>query len=74
MKHLRIALLPLLSVLLALASCRSEYEMLLAGNDGDLKYSTAFDYFNQGKYAKAAQLFESLAAMTDGTARDDTVR
>lgn len=57
-----------------LQSCKSEYEALLNGNDVDAKYAAAFDYFNNGKYNKAAQLFESLAVLTSGTDRDDTVQ
>ena len=60
---------------LALAgACKSEYELLLEGNDADAKYAAAFDYFNQGKYSKASQLFESLSYITNGTERDDTVQ
>lgn len=61
-------------MLVALQSCKSEYEALLNGNDVDAKYAAAFDYFNRGKYQKAAQLFESLSVLTNGTARDDTVQ
>ena len=60
--------------LLTLASCKNAYETLLQSNDVDAKYEAAFDYFNQGKFTKAAQLFESLAIVTNGTARDDTVQ
>ena len=63
------------AVALALfAACKSQYEILLEGSDTDAKYEAAFDYFSQGKYTKAAQLFESLAVITNGTARDDTVQ
>ncbi len=58
----------------ALVSCKSEYEALLNSNDVDTKYNAAFDYFNHGNYNKAAQLFESLAILTNGTERDDTVQ
>jgi len=47
---------------------------LLEGYDEDAKYAAAFDYFNQGKYSKAAQLFESLSVTTSGTERDDTIQ
>ena len=57
-----------------LSSCKSQYEILLNSNDADLKYEAAFDYFNQGKYAKAGSLFESLSMLTNGTERDDKVR
>lgn len=58
----------------ALTSCKSQFEALLNGSDVDAKYAAAFDYFNKGKYQKAAQLFESLSVLTNGTARDDTVQ
>lgn len=61
-------------VIVALSSCKSQYEMLLTSNDADLKYEAAFDYFNEGKYSKAGSLFESLSVLTNGTERDDTVR
>lgn len=57
-----------------MSSCKSQYELLLTGNDTDAKYKAAFEYFNNKKYSRAATLFESLAALTDGTDRDDTVR
>lgn len=58
----------------AMASCKSQYEIMLNSNDADAKYDAAFAYFNEGKYAKAAALFESLSVLTNGTERDDTVR
>ena len=58
----------------SLASCKSQYELMLNSNDADAKYDAAFDYFEMGKYSKAAALFESLCVLTSGTERDDTVR
>ena len=55
-------------------SCKSQYEALLDGNDVEAKYAAAFEYFNAGKYQKAAALFESLAVLTSGSERDDTVQ
>ena len=66
-------IVPLLLVLCAAFSCKSEYEVLLEGNDVDAKYAAAFDLFNQGKYLKSSQLFESLSSLTNGTERGDTV-
>ena len=63
-----------LAVLAAFAACKSQYEILLSSNDVDAKYKAAMDLFNNGKYLKAGQLFESMAILTDGTERDDTVR
>lgn len=59
--------------LLAAVACKSEYELLLEGNDVDAKYAAAFEYFNQGKYQRSSQLFESLSPLTNGTDRGDTV-
>lgn len=64
----------ILTILAAIGSCKSQYEALLNSNDQDAKYAAAFDLFNQGKYSKAAQLFESLSTITSGTERDDTVQ
>ena len=60
--------------LVSMCSCKSQYELLLNSNDADAKYKAAFEYFNNKKYNRAASLFESLSALTDGTERDDTVR
>ena len=59
---------------MSMSSCKSQYELLLNTNDADAKYKAAFEYFNNKRYNKAAALFESLSALTDGTERDDTVR
>ena len=58
----------------AMASCKSQYELLLTGNDADQKYKAAFEYFESGKYSKAAAIFESLSVQVNGTERDDTVQ
>jgi len=60
--------------LTVLVSCKSQFETLLSSNDVDAKYKAAMELFNDKKYLKAAQLFESMAILTDGTERDDTVR
>ena len=58
----------------AMASCKSQYELLLTGNDTDQKYKAAFEYFEKGKYSKSAAIFESLSVQVNGTERDDTVQ
>ena len=63
-----------LTAVFAMVSCKSQYETVLNSNDADLKFKTAFEYFDQEKYGKAAAVFESLSVLTDGTERDDTVR
>lgn len=64
----------LAAVLLLTCSCKSQFELMLQSHDADAKYKAAFEYFDDGKYAKAASLFESLSMLTNGTERDDTVR
>ena len=59
---------------LSLQACKSEYDALLSSSDVEAKYATAFDYFNSGKYSKAARLFENMAIQTSGTEKDDTVQ
>ena len=73
MRHTRFYLVLAIAII-AVMSCKTEYELLLEGNDVDAKYAAAFDYFDQGKYSRSAQLFESLSAVTSGTERDDTVQ
>ena len=68
-------LIPVLAFAACIATgCKSEYELLLEGNDTDAKYKAAFGYFNEEKYNKAAALFESLSLLTSGTDRADTVQ
>ena len=73
MKLMKIGLW-LIVVVASAASCKSHFDLLYASNDVDAKYKGAFDYFDRGKYQKAATLFESLAVLTSGTSRDDTVQ
>ncbi len=70
----RISITLFAAVLLLFASCKSQYEVLLSSNDVDAKYKAAMDYFHAKRYMRAAQLFESMAILTSGTARDDTVQ
>ncbi|MBR2064660.1 MAG: outer membrane protein assembly factor BamD [Bacteroidales bacterium] len=62
------------AAIVALSSCKTQYELLLQSNDVDAKYEAAFNYYNEGKFSKAGSLFESLSMLTSGTAKDDTVR
>ena len=61
-------------VVVALCSCKSQYELLLTSNNVDEKYEAAFNYFEKKKYSKAGALFESLSVLTEGTEKDDTVK
>ena len=58
-----------LAAVAAMAACKSQFETLLSSNDVDAKYKAAMELFNNKKYLKAGQLFESMAILTDGTER-----
>lgn len=73
MKYIKIAVL-FLALALSASSCKSQYDMLLKSNDVDEVYRGAFQYFNAGKYLKAAELFDKLLLSVRGTNRDDTVQ
>ena len=72
-KSTLISALGVLLLFAGLSACKSQYDMMLESNDVDAKYKAAFDYFNSGKYNRSAALFESLALLTNGTERYDTV-
>ena len=74
MNTAKTALWALVGLLITVSACKTPYETLLASNDVDAKYAAAMDFFQQKKYQKAAQLFESMSVLTNGTARDDTVQ
>jgi outer membrane protein assembly factor BamD len=72
MKIAKLSIVILLGVIFT--SCASKYELLLRSADVDLKYKGAFEYFEQKKYKKAADLFEQILIATKGTEKDDTVQ
>ena len=71
MKTLKIAAI---AILVTAGACASKFETLLTSNDVEAKYAAAMNYYQNKKFARAAQLFESMAVLTNGTARDDTVQ
>lgn len=68
------ATLILLTAVMALSSCKTQYDLLLESYDTSAKYKAAFQYFEAKKYEKAAALFESLALETKNTPQEDTVQ
>ena len=71
----RVAFFLALALLAAgLPSCKGQFDALLDNGTAEEKYDAAFAYFNDGRYNRAAKLFESLALLTGGTERDDTVQ
>ena len=67
-------LLLALAALLLLPSCKTQYDAILYGSDTDAKYKLAFELYEAKKYAKAAEVFESLSVVLRGTPQDDTVQ
>ena len=59
---------------LTLAACSSKFEKLLTSYNYGEKYRTALELYDEGKYSKAAQLFENVAMNAQGTPQEDTVR
>ncbi len=64
----------LISVAFLALSCSSKYEKVMKSNDPDLQYKTAFEYYNAGKYGKAADIFENLILLMQGLPQEDTVQ
>ncbi len=56
-----------------LFSCKSYYDMVMKSTDVDLKYKAAHEYFNNGKYKKAADIFDNLNLLVQGLPQEDTV-
>lgn len=54
-------------------SCVSTYEKILRSSDVDVKYKAAHKYFNDGKFKKAADLFDHLNLLVQGLPQEDTV-
>ncbi|MFA5712742.1 MAG: outer membrane protein assembly factor BamD [Bacteroidales bacterium] len=73
MKRVSIGFLSL-TVAVVLFSCKSQYEQLLKSTDANELYQGAFDYYNNGKYVRSANLFEKLLLVVRGTERYDTVQ
>lgn len=61
-----------LLVTLVFVSC-GEYSKLLKGNDYDLKYKKAFEYYDLKKYDKALQLFEQIMPVYKGMEKGEKV-
>lgn len=73
MKNYKILFSALFAVIM-LGSCRSQFESILVSGNVDQKYTIAKEYYDNGKFKKAAAVFESLSMQTSGMEVDDTVR
>ena len=63
-----------LVLLLGCVSCKTQYDMILEGNDVEAKYKMAFELFEKEKYTKAASMFESMKMAVRGTSMEDTIQ
>ena len=70
----KLSILLVFTVLAVAVSCSSKFEKLLTGYNYGEKYRTALQYYKEGKYSKAAQLFENIAVNAQGAPQEDTVR
>lgn len=59
-------------IIIGFASC-SQYEKLRKSTDYPLKYQKAFEYYENGDYVRAGQLFDDLVSIYRGTNKSDTV-
>ncbi len=71
MRNINIILLAMAALLQI--SCVSTYEKVLRSTDVDVKYKAAHDYFNKGKYKKAADMFDHINLLVQGLPQEDTV-
>lgn len=70
----RSTLIGIALTIISAVACKTQYDLVLEGYDAEAKYELAFELFNNGKFNKAANMFESLSMLTSGTERDDTVQ
>jgi outer membrane protein assembly factor BamD len=60
-------------LLLLAAACTTQYDKILKSTDHAVKYQKAKEYYEAGKYERAATLFEQSAMYYRGTKQDDTL-
>ena len=61
-------------ILSALTGCKSYYESLFRTQDLDERFKGAMYFYENGKYRKAAALFESMLFLSQGTDKEDSVQ
>ena len=69
----KINIIALLAVALLQFSCASYYDTVMKSNDVDFKYKAAREYFESGKYKKAADIFDNLNLLVQGLPQEDSV-
>ena len=73
MRKIKVTSIALIA-LLALSGCKSYYESLFRTQDLDERFRGAMYYYGNGKYRKAAALFESMIFLSQGTDKEDSVQ
>jgi outer membrane protein assembly factor BamD len=58
--------------LFVFTSC-GQYHKIVKSKDNDLKYKSAIEYYEIGKFYRAINLFEDLKAVYKGTAKDEEI-
>ena len=58
----------------ALSACKSYYESLFRTQDLEERFRGAMYFYNNGKFRKAASLFESMLFLSQGTDKEDSVQ
>ena len=70
MRKIKVTTIALI-VLTTLSGCKSYYESLFRTQDLDERFRGAMYYYGNGKYRKAASLFESMIFLSQGTDKED---
>lgn len=65
-------LILLFSAVLVFTSC-SKYQKLLKSSDNELKYTKAIEFYDDGEYYKAQQLFDQILVFFRGTERAEKI-
>lgn len=60
--------------LIIISTSCSKYNQLLKSTDNELKYETAIDFYEQGNYYRASQLFDQLKTIYRGTEKDERIQ
>jgi outer membrane protein assembly factor BamD len=68
-----LVLVLILSVMIGLGSCRSNYQKVLKGNDIQKKYELAKVYYNKKDYFRALELLEELVNVYRGTEQAEDI-
>lgn len=63
----------LIAAVVLVSGCTTQYDKIVKSADYELKYQAAKDYYQSGKYERAATLFDQAAMFYRGTKQDDSL-